>query len=98
MNRRYSIEIHAAVKDRTESPSEKLPCPFGSQLTSMGVCQIAPELNTHWVLSSEGETVQSDFRENVEVGMCPTRYSCDHADLCLGSHDNATRFDNRLGK
>jgi hypothetical protein len=69
MNRRYSIEINAVVKDRTESSSEKLPCPFGSQFTSKGVCQIAPELNTHWVLSSEGETVQGDFRENVEVGM-----------------------------
>jgi hypothetical protein len=69
MNRRYSIEINAVVKDRTDSSSEKLPCPFGSQFTSMGVCQIAPELNAHWVLSSEGETVQGDFRERVQVGM-----------------------------
>jgi hypothetical protein len=36
MNRPYSIEINAVVKDRTESSSEKLPCPFGSQFTSEG--------------------------------------------------------------
>jgi hypothetical protein len=68
MNRRYSIEINAVVKDRTESSSEKLPCPFGSRSTSEGVCQIGPELNAHWVLSSEGETVQDDFRDQVQVG------------------------------
>jgi hypothetical protein len=33
------------------------------------VCQIATELNAHWILSSEGETVQNDFREPVRVGM-----------------------------
>jgi hypothetical protein len=67
MNRRYSIQIMDEVNSSDEDP-HMLPCPFGSRSKSEEKCQIGPELNMHWVLSSEGDIVQHDFREQVQVG------------------------------
>ena len=81
LNRRYLIEINAAVHRSTRLPTviyeavthspelfKKLPCPLGSRDPSMYLCPISPELKMHWVLSSEDETKQGDRDERINVG------------------------------
>ena len=87
-NKPYSIQIMDAPKDSNEE-SQMLPCPFGNRSPSEGECPIGPELNVHWVLSSEGETVQDDLHEQVHVG----RYAWSEM---LGSFISKTRKHYKL--
>jgi hypothetical protein len=68
LTRRYALEIINEAKNNPGSiPTEALPCPLGTQRSAQFECPIAPELKTHWVLSSEDGMVQGDSDEQVKV-------------------------------
>jgi hypothetical protein len=65
MNDRYWVQIQSGGK---LFPPELLKCPLGSQFTPENVCEVTPELKTHWTLSSEGKTIEGNTDERVKVG------------------------------